>query len=33
MLDGITDVHNIGAIIRTAAAMGVDAIILPRTGP
>ncbi|MFH1223213.1 MAG: 23S rRNA (guanosine(2251)-2'-O)-methyltransferase RlmB [Pseudomonadota bacterium] len=30
MLDGITDVHNIGAIIRTAAAMGVDAIILPK---
>jgi 23S rRNA (guanosine2251-2'-O)-methyltransferase len=30
MLDGITDVHNIGAITRTAAAMGVDAIILPK---
>jgi len=30
MLDGITDVHNIGAIIRTAAALGVDAIILPK---
>jgi len=30
MLDGVTDVHNIGAITRTAAAMGVDAIILPK---
>jgi 23S rRNA (guanosine2251-2'-O)-methyltransferase len=30
MLDGITDVHNIGAIIRTAVAFGVDAVILPK---
>ena len=29
-LDGITDPHNFGAIIRSAAFMGVDAIIIPQ---
>lgn len=31
-LDGVTDVHNIGAIIRVAVAAGVNAIILPKMG-
>lgn len=30
ILDGITDTHNLGAIIRTAFAFNVDAIILPK---
>ncbi len=30
LLDGITDPHNLGSIIRTAAAAGVYAVILPR---
>lgn len=30
MLDGITDVHNFGAIIRTCEAAGVDGIIIPK---
>lgn len=30
ILDGITDTHNLGAIIRTAYAFNVDAIILPK---
>lgn len=30
MLDGITDVHNFGAIIRTAEAGGVSGIIIPK---
>jgi len=30
MLDGITDVHNLGAIIRTCEAGGVAAIIIPK---
>ena len=29
-LDGITDPQNLGAILRTAAFFGVDAVILPR---
>lgn len=32
LLDQITDTRNLGAIIRTASATGVDAIILPQTG-
>lgn len=30
ILDGITDPHNLGAIIRTAECFGVDGIILPK---
>ncbi|MBI3542853.1 MAG: 23S rRNA (guanosine(2251)-2'-O)-methyltransferase RlmB [Deltaproteobacteria bacterium] len=29
-LDGITDAHNLGAILRTAAFMGVAAVVLPK---
>lgn len=32
LLDGISDVRNLGAIIRTAACTGVDGIILPSSG-
>ena len=32
LLDGISDVRNLGAIIRTAACTGVDGIILPFSG-
>lgn len=32
MLDRITDVRNFGAIVRTAEASGVDAIIVPSRG-
>lgn len=32
LLDGITDTRNLGAIIRTAAAVGVSGIVLPQTG-
>ena len=30
VLDGIEDTHNLGAIIRTAEAAGVDGIIIPK---
>ena len=30
LLDGIEDVHNLGAIIRTAECAGVDAVLLPK---
>ena len=32
MLDGITDIRNIGGIARTAYCLGVDAIIIPEKG-
>ncbi len=32
LLDGITDVRNFGAIIRTAECTGIDAIIIPTQG-
>lgn len=32
ILDGITDVHNFGAIIRNAYFFGLDAIITPKNG-
>ena len=32
ILDGVTDVRNIGAIARTAECAGVDAIIVPEKG-
>ncbi|ROT47561.1 23S rRNA (guanosine(2251)-2'-O)-methyltransferase RlmB [Candidatus Cardinium hertigii] len=32
LLDGVTDVHNVGAIVRTACCMGVDALVLPTQG-
>ena len=30
ILDGIQDPHNLGAIIRSAAAMGIQGMILPK---
>jgi 23S rRNA (guanosine2251-2'-O)-methyltransferase len=30
MTDGITDPHNLGAILRTAAFMGVDGVVIPK---
>ena len=32
LLDGITDSRNLGAILRTASAVGVKGVILPQTG-
>jgi len=32
LLDGITDARNFGAILRTAAATGVDALFIPSSG-
>lgn len=32
LLDGVSDVRNLGAIIRTAACTGVDGVILPESG-
>jgi len=32
LLDGITDVRNLGAILRTAECTGVDAVIIPKSG-
>jgi len=32
VLDGITDVRNFGAIVRTAECAGVDAIVVPSAG-
>jgi len=32
LLDGITDVRNFGAIVRTAACMNVDAVVIPSQG-
>ncbi len=32
VLDGVTDVRNLGAIARSAECMGVHAMILPQTG-
>lgn len=32
LLDGVTDVRNIGAIARSAYAMGVQAIVIPEKG-
>lgn len=32
LLDGVTDVRNLGAIARTAYGMGADALILPERG-
>jgi 23S rRNA (guanosine2251-2'-O)-methyltransferase len=32
MLDGVSDVRNFGAIVRTASCMGVHAVIIPEKG-
>jgi 23S rRNA (guanosine2251-2'-O)-methyltransferase len=32
ILDGITDPQNVGSIIRNAAALGIDGVILPKNG-
>ena len=32
ILDNVTDVRNLGAIVRTAACAGVDAIVIPTQG-
>ena len=31
VIDGVTDATNIGAIFRSAAALGIDAVVLSRT--
>lgn len=32
LLDGLEDPHNLGAILRTADAVGVDAVVIPKHG-
>lgn len=32
MLDGLEDVHNLGAILRSAEAVGVDAVVIAKHG-
>lgn len=32
VLDGVTDIHNIGAIYRTVAFMGIDALVMNNPG-
>jgi 23S rRNA (guanosine2251-2'-O)-methyltransferase len=32
LLDGITDARNFGAILRSAAATGIDAVFIPQSG-
>lgn len=32
LLDGITDPHNLGAILRSAEQFGVDCVVLPKRG-
>jgi len=32
VLDGVTDPHNLGAILRTGSAAGIDCVVAPRAG-